>query len=28
MCAYARDFGETLLNMIAHEDTITDRDDD
>lgn len=28
MCAYARDFGETLLNMIAHEETITGIHDD
>jgi phosphate uptake regulator len=28
MCAYARDFGETLLNMIAHEETITTREQD
>ncbi len=26
MCAYARDFGETLLNMIAHEEMITSRE--
>ncbi len=28
MCAYARDFGETLLNMIAHEEMITSREID
>ena len=25
LCAYARDFGETLLNMLAHEMMITER---
>ena len=25
LCAYARDFGETLLNMLAHEMMVTER---
>lgn len=28
LCAYARDFGETLLNMLAHEAMISERVDD
>ena len=25
LCAYARDFGETLLNMLAHDMMVTER---
>ena len=28
LCAYARDFGETLLNMLAHEMMVTERRQD
>ena len=28
LCAYARDFGETLLNLLAHEMTISERRED